>query len=354
MSHSANKSQAMRLNAEETALFCEQAAMVLKSGLSLTDGLCTLCEDFCDSHFGRAAVWLGGEISRTGSLSRALEAAPVLPRYAMRSIHIGEEAGKLDDVLAELGRYYAREAQVRRNLRQAVLYPTLLAILMGAVIAVLVFRVMPVFRQVLHSLGESFSASTQGVVRVGAGIGIGALVLVGVCLLLCLVVTVLMRTRFRARTQDVIFKRVPLLKRIARTIEAERFASAMSMLLGSGYPVRDALEMVRDMAGNDEMRCRVERVIADMDAGASLSAGMEAYGIFDALHARMLRAGAMAGQTDAVLGSIREIYRERLNRDISNAESLIEPILVAFLSVIAGAILLSVMLPLAGILTTML
>lgn len=354
MKNSAKKRRDARLNAEETALFCEQAAMVLKSGLALTDGLRALCEDFRDAHFGSAITALGAAISQTGSLARALDAVPVFPRYAMRMITIGEEAGKLDDVLQNLGDYYAREAQVRKNLRQAVFYPALLTLLMGVVIGVLVFRVLPVFQQVFNTLGKTLTATTRHVVSAGVGIGTLAMILTGLLLLVGLFLAALMRTKYRAPVENMLYTRVPIVRNVINTMEAERFAAAMAMLLESGYPIQDALKMVQTLSGTDKMRGKTQKVYQLMVQGESFSAAVENARIFETLHARMLRAGAMAGQTDAVLFSLRTIYRQKLDRDILTAESLIEPVLVTLLSVIAGAILLSVMLPLAGILSSML
>ena len=103
----------------------------------------------------------------------------MLPAYAMRMARVGEQSGKLDDVLAALGDAYARETRVRRNLRQAVLYPAVLTLLMGAIIAVVVFCVMPVFSQVLRSLGSGLYATAEGVTQVGMVIGVVAMALVG-------------------------------------------------------------------------------------------------------------------------------------------------------------------------------
>lgn len=341
------------LGPEETALFCSQAAMVLRSGIPLADGLSALCEDFADFRSGALLAKLSAAIQQTGSLTQALEAAPVLPTYAMRMVRVGEQSGKLDDVLAALGDAYARETRVRRNIRQAVLYPAVLTLLMGAIIAVVVFCVMPVFSQVLRSLGSRLYATAEGVTQVGMAIGIVAMALVFALILAALVVAVLLRTKLRSRVLDGLCRRVPVLRRAAAALNAERFASAMTMLIGSGYPIEDALPMAEELSGPGETRQKVASVQKAMAEGKAFSEAVGEAGIFDALHARMLRAGAAAGQVDSVLARLADIYHERFDRAVSNAEALIEPLLVTLLAIVAGAILLSVMLPLAGLLSSM-
>ena len=111
------------LSAEETALFCSQAAMVLKSGIPLADGLTALCEDFRDSRSGALLSRLSQAISQTGSLTQALEIAPVLPAYAMRMARVGEQSGKLDDVLAWATPMPARRACAATFARRCSIQP---------------------------------------------------------------------------------------------------------------------------------------------------------------------------------------------------------------------------------------
>ena len=101
------------------------------------------------------------------------------------------------------------------------------------------------------------------------------------------------------------------------------------------------------------MREKVAAVQRAVSAGKAFSDAVGEAGVFDSLHARMLRAGAAAGQVDNVLSRLADLYHERFDREVSNAEALIEPLLVTLLAIVAGAILLSVMLPLAGILSSM-
>ena len=136
-------------------------------------------------------------------------------------------------MLSALGDAYARETRVRRNLRQAVLYPAVLTLLMGAIIAVVVFCVMaglfpgaaqPRLRPLRHR---------RGVTQVGMVIGIVAMALVGALILAALIVAVLLRTKMRARVLDGLCRCVPVLRRVTSALNAERFASAMTMLIGT-------------------------------------------------------------------------------------------------------------------------
>ena len=135
-----------------------------------------------------------------------------------------------------MGNAYARETRVRRNLKQAVLYPAVLTLLMGAIIAVVVFCVMPVFSQVLRSLGSGLYATAEGVTQVGMAIGIAAMVLVGVL--------ILARSSWRcfcarscARACSMPSAAVsPFLRRVTAALNAERFALPWLCSLAAATP----------------------------------------------------------------------------------------------------------------------
>ena len=246
----------------------------------------------------------------------------------MRMVRVGEQSGKLDDVLSALGDAYARETRVRRNLRQAVLYPAVLTLLMGAIIAVVVFCVMPVFSQVLRSLGSGLYATAEGVTQVGMAIGIVAMALVGLLILAGLIVAVLLRTKRRASVLDGLCRCVPVLRRVTTALNAERFASAMAMLIGSGYPIEDALPLVEELSA-PARRAKRSLPCKRPSPKARRSATPWARRRSSIPCTPACCAPALpAGQVDNVLARLADIYHERFDREVSNAEALIEPLLV--------------------------
>ena len=115
---------------EETALFCEQVAMVLKAGIPLSDGMETLAKSYADSRYGARFLSIQTALEQRGSLSDALEDAHIFPQYLCAMVRIGERAGKLDDVMTALANYYQWEADIRISVKNAILYPTVLVMML--------------------------------------------------------------------------------------------------------------------------------------------------------------------------------------------------------------------------------
>lgn len=341
-----------KLSLDVCALFCEQVAMILNAGIPLYDGMEALAESFADTRDGHIFKQVDEDVKRTGSLYEAVRDAGQFPGYLVGMVRIGEQTGKLDTVMRALGVYYAREDAIRRSIRQAVAYPLGLIAMMALIIAVLVSRVMPIFDRVYASLGASIAPSTSAVIRFGVAAGKVALVLVAVSVLVALALALLSRTNRREAVMRLLTRCLPRIRRFTDMLSASRFSSAMSLMLAGGYPLEESVGMLPDVFDGKSAREKIERMKASLGEGAPFADAVERAHIFEPLHVKMLRVGMLAGQTDQVLEKLSAIYSESLDEEITGLVGTIEPTMVALLSIVIGAILLSVMLPLVGIMAS--
>jgi type IV pilus assembly protein PilC len=162
-----------------------------------------------------------------------------------------------------------------------------------------------------------------------------------------------MRTTQRDNVLRVLMRVFPPLRFIADRLSAGRFASVTAMLLGSGFPLEEALGLMPGVMTDTLAREKVQDVHARMQSGASFSDAIEGARIFEPIHGKMIKVGFMAGQTETVMERLAEQYQGAVDDGIRRLVSAIEPTLVAVLSVVIGGILLSVMLPLASLMSSM-
>lgn len=341
-----------KIPAGETAMFCAQVSLILKAGIPLFDGMETLCESIEDEKSQKAFREISEIVNETGSLYKAVAAVGFFPDYMINMIHIGEEAGKLDDVLESLSQYYERESSVKKAVQSAVMYPMILILMMSAVIAVLVNKVMPVFEQVFENLGTQMSASGRAVMNFGMAAGKIALVLTILLLMVVLVVYIFSRTSQGAEKISRVYGKITFLKELNSKIAAARFASVISMMLSSGYELERALDMAPEIVSDPLAKSKIEECGKLVKEGMAFPEALTKIRLFSLLHARMIHVGFKAGQMDSVMKRLAKIYEEEVNDTIAKLVSFIEPTLVAVLSVVIGGILISVMLPLASIMSS--
>lgn len=339
------------LPADEIATFCSQIVLVLEAGIPLYDGVESLVESCKDKKAKEALRSIADDVIETGMLYNAVKNAGYFPSYMVNMIHIGEEVGKLDEVLRSLAAYYEREARIKKSIKAAVSYPILLVVMMATVIAVLVTKIMPIFEKVFANMGVQVSKSGQSIMNIGLTIGNIAFVFTAVLLFVILAVYVLNLLGCGDTLKAISFK-LPLLKGLSKKMSASRFSAVLAMMLSSGYSLEKALELAPGIVTDKVARDKIQKCDELIKEGKSFPEALDEIDMFDGMQNRMINVGFKAGQLDTVMNKMTKVYEEDVEDTIERLLSYIEPTLVAILSMVIGGILISVMLPLTSIMSS--
>jgi type IV pilus assembly protein PilC len=341
------------LSAAELSNFCGQVALILEAGLPLYDGMETLAG--ADSGSAHADVYSAASkgVTETGSLYDAIKDDDRWPKYLVEMVGIGERSGQLDQVMRGLEAYYAREDRIRSSISSAVTYPLVLGVMLIVIVLILLWKVLPVFRRVLNSMGASLNESGSLLMRLGVSVGWIILALVALVVVLVVTGVVLSRTKHRDKVMRVVQRVMPGLQKLNKKLSASRVASVLSMMLSSGFPTDEALEMTANVLSDRNAAEKVQSIRKSLEDGSTFAEAVTKTNLFEDLHNRMITMGSATGQEDQVLGKLASLYEEQVEDGITRLVAIIEPTLVALLSVVIGAVLLSVMLPMAGILTSL-
>ena len=330
------------LTSNELSAFCSQIAMILKSGISLSEGLDIMYNDINDSE-GRAILkLLRDEVEMGATLHIALDKAGNFPDYLVNMVEIGEASGRLDNVMESLTQYYEREEAISRTIRNAVSYPMVMIAMMLVVITILVVRVMPVFNEVYQGLGAQMTGFSLAVMNLGQALARHSLLVVGVVAIL-VVLFIAFRRKIISWIKGSIFRN------LYAKIASGKFASAMSIMLASGLDTDKSLEMVHKLVDTPSIQEKIAQCQRKIAEGENFADALVQVEMFSGVYARMVSVAFKTGQVDTVMEKLAARYEEETNTRLNNMISIIEPTLVAILSVIVGAVLLSVMLPLMGI-----
>lgn len=327
--------------------FCKELAIIIKSGISVTDGILLLSDEEKDKEKRKTLLEIMNNIENGGNLHIALESTGLFPDYAIEMIEIGEQTGRIEPVLFSLAKYYDRQAQIKRNIKSAVVYPSILVVMLLTVVFVLIIKVLPIFNDVFAQLGTSMSPIAVAMMNFGNVVSNCSLYIILAVLIIALIICVLTRI---AKTKAVILKLVYNM-RIYRLMSSARFASALSMTLSSGLNIDESLEMSQKLVKNPVINSRIADCQSKMQEGESFANAVVETGIFTSVYSRMIAIGFKTGHVDSVMEDIAEKSEESLDAQIEKSISRFEPTLVIIMSVIVGLILLSVMLPLMGIMT---
>ncbi|MBC8571370.1 type II secretion system F family protein [Zongyangia hominis] len=346
------QSKKEQLSSSDIAAFCSQLSLMLRAGIPAAEGLGILRDDIQDAKGKKLISGIAAQVDMGEPLFAALRASGAFPKYMVDMVEIGEKTGRLDDVTASLSSYYERDEYLSRTIKNAVAYPAVMIVMMAVVIVVLITKVLPIFSDVLSRLGATLSPLAQGLLNFGTALArYGALIL-GVIAVIAMAYLILRNTRWSGAFLHKIYTRGFATKRFAATVAAGRFANAMALMLQSGLDTQESLDMAYQLVDDEAMRDKIERCGALMKEGVTFSQAVQDTEIFSGVNARMLRVGFQAGALDKVMADIARRYEDEVDERMGRAISLLEPTLVAVLSIIVGMILLSVMLPLMSIMSS--
>lgn len=327
--------------------------MMLQSGFALCEGVLLLQDDEPDPDGKAVLQSLLISLEKGVPLSGALQTSAFFPRYMVNMAQAGEETGRLAETLKALSEYYDKQDKLSAAIRNAVLYPAILLMIMAAVVVLLIVRVLPIFNDMFGRLGAQMSPFATKLMQFGiwfGGAGAAITAVTGVVFVAAILVFAMPKAR------KTVIKR--FMNRWGSTgifakIASARFTSVMSLALASGMEIGRAVEMAAVAGGGSRsLDKRNEHCLRLLHSGKTLSEAMREAGILSARDSRMLSLGSRSGMADAAMAEIASRDERRVQDSIDRMVGRVEPALVILTSAIVGVILLSVMLPLMSIMTS--
>lgn len=341
-----------KLSNIEISSFCDQVALILSAGITPVEGIRILLSDTKDPEGHEILSEILSYCEKGENFHTALSATGVFPEYVINMVKIGEESGCTDNVMRALADYYEREETISQNMKSALRYPLIMIGMMLVVIVVLITKVLPIFNQVFIQLGSEITGFSKSLMNFGTHIRSYGIVLIAILVLLAIPVVLATKTKKGRQISHGLLSRFPLTKNFFNKMAAGRFASGIALTLASGLDTYQSLDMVAKLVENQDMADRImqcKKLIAD---GDNFSDAVAKAGIFSNLHAKMIAVGFRTGNIDVVMNKIAENYEKETNDKIHSIIAVLEPTLVIILSLIVGMILLSVILPLMGIMSS--
>ena len=336
----------------QTASLCRELSLLIHAGVRPGDGLTLLTQEEQDASLRELLADMAGQTDLGLSLSAAFRDSGRFPVYVTGLLEAGERTGHTEEALRALSDYYEHRDRSNRQIRHALTYPVILLLLMLVVIVILLSRVLPVFDQVYASLGGRLTGVAGGLLLLGRWLDAAMPVL---CVLLALVLLLLaafsLSDAFRTRVL-ALWRRRRGDRGILRKLNDAHFAQALSLGLRSGLPMEEAVDLGANLL--EEVPAAAERCRQcreHLAQGANLAAALRDTGTLPAAFCRLLALGLRSGSGDTVMEEIARRLSEEADDALEHRVAQVEPALVLVTSLLVGAILLAVMLPLMHIMT---
>ena len=342
----------MKLTMSEKYMFCNQMAMILESGFSLNQGVTMVYEEMDDKNIKGVLQEVAKYLDEQVSFSEAIDLTKAFDDYMVNLVKVGETSGNLDDVMQSLSEYYARIDDITNKLKQALTYPIILIIMMVVVVGIIIFKVLPIFKDVLNGLGSDLSSYANSFMEFGQIFS-----LICFAVLLVLVIVIIAGYLYQRVTHVNVLSNVVqksfLTRKLSRALNKAQITYALSLFISSGYDLQEAMKFVPKLVDDKQLRANLEKCNEDLINGDSFVEVIKKYQIYQGMQLNMIQVGFKTGQVDIIMKQLSNSFQEEVSRAIDQFLNIIEPTIVTLLSLVVGIVLMSVMLPLISIMSSL-
>jgi type IV pilus assembly protein PilC len=336
--------------------FTRQLATLVDAGLPLLRGLRVLEKQEKHPTLKKIIGEIALSIEGGSTFSEGLAQHPkVFNRLFVNMVKAGELGGVLEVVLARLAEFMEKAQKIKGKVVAAMFYPVAVLIVATAIMGVLMTLVIPKFKEVFTGLGNgrplpAFTLFVMGVSdMVVKHIGMTALGVVIVVVSFIL----FKKTRFGQHFIDKVKLKMPVVGPVVSKVAISRFTRTLGTLVSSGVPILQALTIVKETSGNVIIANAVGAVHDSVKEGETITAPLEASGVFPPMVISMVDVGEQTGALPEMLLKIADNFDEEVDNAVAAMTSLLEPIMIVFLAVIVGSIVIAMFLPLIDLMNTM-
>jgi len=335
-----------RISLKDVAVGSRQLATMIDAGLPLMRALTVLAEQTESRRLSETWEAVRDDVQAGSTFSAALAKHPkAFTKLYVAVVRAGEAGGALDDVLLRLADTLEKQVNLRNKIRSAMTYPTMVAIMVFAILTAMLVFIVPTFKQLYADLGGTLPLQTR--LLIGASDLVRRFFLIIVPLMIAggYFLKRYINTDGGRRNWDYLKLRVPIFGELFRKVAMSRMSRTLGTLLRSGVPVLQSLEITRETTGNRIVAEAIQDVEDAVRQGESLARPLQKHKVIPPMVVQMLAVGEETGNVDTMLEKVAAFYDSEVDAMVDALTSLIEPILIAFLGGVVGGILISLYLP---------
>jgi type IV pilus assembly protein PilC len=334
-------------NTRDLVIFTRQFATMIDAGLPLVQCLTIQGDQQPKAGFKETILTVKSDVEQGSTFADALGKHPrVFNDLYVNLVRAGEVGGILDTILTRLAVYMEKADALKRKVKGAMVYPATILVVSIGVIALLLVKVIPVFKKMFEEMGGALPAPTQVVVDMSEFMQ-KWIVFILFGLAASVIGFFMARNRvrgFRYRT-DAIFLKLPIFGSLLRKVAVARFSRTLGTMISSGVPILEALDICARTAGNMVIEAALVKTRAAISEGRTIAEPLEASGVFPGMVVQMIAVGEATGAMDQMLNKIADFYDDEVDTAVAALTALLEPLMMVFLGGTVGGMLLAMYLP---------
>lgn len=338
------------VNTRDLVIFTRQFATMINAGLPLVTCLDILGNQSDNPALKKILLQVKSDVEGGSTFADALRKHPkVFDDLFVNLVAAGEIGGILDTIMNRLAAYIEKNEKIVKKVKGAMTYP--LVVLGVAVVLVIgmLWKVIPMFEKMFKDFGGELPAPTQFVIDLSNGFMNHAFLIVGSLVVFIVTLVLFLKSKTGKEIFDRILIQSPVFGDIIRKSAVAKFTRTMSTMISSGVPILDGLNIVARAAGNVVVEKAIMYTRDKISEGKNIAEPMGETKVFPPMVVQMIAVGEATGAMDTMMSKIADFYEDEVDTAVETMTSLLEPIIMIILAVVAGGLVVSMYLPIFSV-----
>jgi len=335
---------------KDILVFTRQFSVMIDAGLPLVQALEIIGTQADNPAFRKVLLAVKSKVEAGSTFADALAEHPkVFDDLFVQLVRAGEIGGILDTILNRLGAYIEKNEKLKRRVKGAMVYPSIVLTVAVGVTVVLLAFVTPTFEKMFKDFGGAMPAPTQFLIDLSHGLRRNWYWFVGVPTGLIAGFKAMLSTKRGREGWDATILKAPVFGPLVRKVAVARFTRTLATMLSSGVPILDALDIVSRSAGNKTIEAAIRHVRTKISEGKNIAQPLAETKVFPPMVVQMIGVGEATGAMDAMLSKIADFYDDEVDVGVAALTSMIEPVMMVVLGGVVGGFLVAMYLPIFSI-----
>jgi len=335
---------------KDILVFTRQFSVMIDAGLPLVQGLDIIATQAENPEFRRVLGDVKARVEAGSTFADALAQHPkAFNDLFVQLVRAGEIGGILDTILQRLGAYIEKNEKLKRRVKGAMVYPSIVLTVAVGVTLVLLMVVTPTFEKMFKDFGGAMPAPTQFLIDLSHSFRNRWYLIFGIPTGVLVAWRAWLRTKRGRELWDAFVLKLPVLGSVVKKVSVARFTRTLGTMLSSGVPILDALEIVAKSAGNKTVERGILITRAKIAEGKNIAGPLADTKVFPPMVVQMIGVGEATGAMDQMLNKIADFYDDEVDVAVAALTSMIEPIMMVFLGGVVGGFLVAMYLPIFSI-----
>lgn len=339
---------------KELTSFCRQFAVMIDSGVSVINSLDVLRRQDYSGFFRKVIADVFENVKVGLPLSEAMaKHKKVFPDFFTSMIYVGEQSGKLDEILRSAADYYENEAKIKQRIKLAMAYPAFLFVLTAAIFVMMVAFVIPTFEEALSQLDVEMPALTAAIMNVSHWFSANWTYVVLAAFAVIAALVLFGKTKYGRYLYDTLKIKTPPLAKVHTALITARFSRGFGLLLSSGMELLDAMKVIAPALGNKNVERRFIMAINDVEEGKNLTFALSNHKLFPVMLIHMVSVGEKTGVVDRVLLDSSSYFDAQAERALTAMVNMLQPVMLVIMGAAVGVLFYAVYSPMLSIINTL-